>query len=209
MAVTRSDGKLNVSWPAVEGATSYHVTYTSDNGASWSLAALNQPGTSVEIAGVDNGLTYIVGVRARNEHADSGWVNSPAAAPYTGAVGSGEVPSGGVAGEGTDLDGATGFGVKENADLAPDFGTARILDLVLDGNRALDPLVLPEATGGDGLLVYALDAELPAGLRFDPGTRVLSGLPTKPALAQRFEYTAMDSDVVEPDVAALTFSIAM
>ena len=207
VTVTRGDGTLNASWPAAARATSYHLTYTSDNGASWSLAALNHPETSIAITGVDNGLTYIVGVRARNDYGDSGWVNSPPAAPYTGVVGAGEVPSGGVAGEGTDLDGATGFGVKEDADLAPDFGAARILDLVLDGNRGLEALVLPEATGGDGELTYALRPELPAGLRFDAATRMLSGLPTRPAEARTFEYTATDSDVSEPDVATLRFSI--
>ena len=206
VTVARGDGTLNASWPAAARATSYHVTYTSDNGASWSLAALNHPETSIAITGVDNGLTYIVGVRARNDYGDSGWVNSPAAAPYSGAVGSGEVPSGGVAGEG-DLDGATGYGEREDADLAPSFGTARILDLVLDGNRPLNPLALPEATGGDGELTYALSPELPAGLHFDPATRVLSGQPTRPAQARTFEYTATDSDEREPDVATLTFSI--
>ena len=39
--------------------------------------------TSITIADVDNSKTYIVGVRARNNHGDSGWRNSPAAGPYT------------------------------------------------------------------------------------------------------------------------------
>ena len=73
----------------------------------------------------------------------------------------------------------------------------------------MEPLVLPEATGGDGALTYALNAELPAGLGFDPATRVLSGLPTQPAVARAFEYTVTDSDVIEPDVAVLTFSITV
>ena len=79
VAVTRADGALNVSWPTVAGATSYHVTYTSDNGTSWSLAAENHPENSITIRGVDNGLTYIVGVRAKNAAGDSGWTNSAAA----------------------------------------------------------------------------------------------------------------------------------
>ena len=82
VTVTRSDGTLTASWPAVAGATSYHITYSSDSGASWSLAALNHPNNSIAI-GVDNAKTYIVGVRARNEHGDSGWTNSPSAGPYT------------------------------------------------------------------------------------------------------------------------------
>ena len=80
VAVTRADGALNVSWPTVAGATSYHVTYTSDNGTSWSLAAENHPENSITITGVENGLTYIVGVRAKNAAGGSGWTNSAPAA---------------------------------------------------------------------------------------------------------------------------------
>ena len=80
VAVTRADGALNVSWPTVAGATSYHVTYTSDNGTSRSLAAENHPENSITITGVDNALTYIVGVRAKNAAGSSGWTNSAPAA---------------------------------------------------------------------------------------------------------------------------------
>ena len=83
VSLSRGDGTLTASWAAVEGATSYHITYSSDGGGSWSLAALNHPDSSIEITGVDNASTYIVGVRARNEHGDSGWRNSPSAGPYT------------------------------------------------------------------------------------------------------------------------------
>ena len=78
VSVTRADGALTASWNAVSGATSYHITYTSNNGASWSLAALNHPDSSITISNADNSKTYIVGVRARNEHGGSGWRNSPA-----------------------------------------------------------------------------------------------------------------------------------
>ena len=92
VAVVRADGALEASWPAVVGADRYHVTYTHDGGASWSLAALNHPagpntdpGTSIvsiTVSGVDNAFTYIVGVRARGAGGDSGWRNSPPAGPY-------------------------------------------------------------------------------------------------------------------------------
>ena len=82
VTVVRSDGSLDASWDAVKGATSYHITYSSDNGASWKLAALNHPDSAITISGVDNTATYIVGVRARNAHGDSGWRNSPPAGPY-------------------------------------------------------------------------------------------------------------------------------
>ena len=81
VTVTRSDGTLTATWPAVSGATSYHVTYSADGGHSWSLAALNHPDASITISPVTNSATYIVAVRARNAHGDSGWRNSPAAGP--------------------------------------------------------------------------------------------------------------------------------
>ena len=83
VTVTRADGTLTASWAAVEGATSYHVTYSDDGGGSWARAALNHPDNSITISGVDNAKTYLVGVRARNKQGDSGWRNSPAAGPYT------------------------------------------------------------------------------------------------------------------------------
>ena len=87
VSVTRADGSLTATWPAVKHATSYHVTYSSDGGASWTLAALNHPSTgsgtdSITVTGLDNSLTYVVGVRARNDSGDSGWRNSDPAAPF-------------------------------------------------------------------------------------------------------------------------------
>ncbi len=86
IALSRADGTLTASWPAVSGATSYHVTYTSDKGRNWSLAALNHPAENrtnyITISGVDNNKTYIVGVRARNSAGDSGWRNSPPIGQY-------------------------------------------------------------------------------------------------------------------------------
>ena len=82
VAVERADGTLTASWDAVDGATSYWITYSSDSGASWSLAARNHAGTSITVSPVTNSATYLVGVRARNEHGDSGWRNSPAAGPF-------------------------------------------------------------------------------------------------------------------------------
>ena len=67
----------------MSGATKYHVTYTNNGGQSWKLAALNHAGSSIAISGVDNGKSYVVGVRAGNATGWSGWVNSPQAGPYT------------------------------------------------------------------------------------------------------------------------------
>ena len=80
--VTRADGTLTAFWGASPKATTYHATYTDDDGQSWQLAALDYTGTSITID-VDNSETYIVGVRAENEHGASAWRNSAAAGPWT------------------------------------------------------------------------------------------------------------------------------
>ncbi len=80
--VTRADGTLTASWPAPAGATSYHVTYSDNGKQSWQLAALDHAGTDITF-NADNGKTYVVGVRAKNDAGGSSWVNSSAAAPYT------------------------------------------------------------------------------------------------------------------------------
>ena len=83
VTVTRADGSLTANWPAVSGATKYHVTYTVNGSGNWKLADLNHAGSSIDITGVDNTKSYVVGVRAGNSTGWSGWVNSPAAGPYT------------------------------------------------------------------------------------------------------------------------------
>ena len=79
-----ADGSLTATWPAVSNADEYHITYTSDNGKSWTAAASpgdNYSQNSVTINNADNGKPYIVGVRAGNAHGWSGWRNSPSIAP--------------------------------------------------------------------------------------------------------------------------------
>ena len=196
VTVTRGDGTLHASWPAVPGATSYHVTYSSDNGASWSLAALHHAGTSITISGVDNALTYLVGVRARNEHGDSGWRNSPSTGPDTGK----DVASIAIVDEGSG-------GAPTKTNLAPAFDTgASIADLSYAQGARIAPLTLPAATGGDGALSYALTPALPQGVSFDAATRALSGTPEAPLAATHYTYVANDED---RDGASLTFSLAV
>ena len=86
--MTRADGTLTATWPSVDGATSYHVTFSTDGGASWSLAEINHPATpdttAITIDYADNTETYIIAVRARNAQGLwGGWRNSPPADPYT------------------------------------------------------------------------------------------------------------------------------
>ncbi|MDE0480855.1 MAG: putative Ig domain-containing protein [Gammaproteobacteria bacterium] len=68
----------------------------------------------------------------------------------------------------------------------------------------IDPLQLPEATGGNGELVYTLAPEVP-GLVFDPATRQLTGTPTTPG-EYEMVYTATDSD---GDRSSLFFTITI
>ncbi len=53
--------------------------------------------------------------------------------------------------------------------------------------------VLPEATGGQGTLMYSVSTALPAGLSFDPATRTISGTPTMAGLS-KVVYTTLDED---------------
>ena len=82
VTVTRSNGTLTATWPAADNATGYHITYSSNNRQSWSLAAYNHTTTSITI-NATNSATYHVAVRALNTTGGSGWRNSGASGPYT------------------------------------------------------------------------------------------------------------------------------
>ena len=82
VTLTRADGTVTANWPASARAAHYHVTYSSDGGASWSLGASAHAGTTITIEGLDNAKTYIVGVRAGNSGGWSSWKNSPPADPF-------------------------------------------------------------------------------------------------------------------------------
>ena len=81
VSLTRADGTLTATWDAASGATSYHITYSSDGKASWTLAADNHPTNSITINSIDNAKSYIVGVRAKTSGGGSGWRNSDPIAP--------------------------------------------------------------------------------------------------------------------------------
>ena len=83
VAISRTDGSVTATWPAVTGATGYQVNYSSDGMQSWRVATMNTATTSIAIIGVDNANTYVVGVRARNAYGVSNWTNSDSIAPLT------------------------------------------------------------------------------------------------------------------------------
>ena len=74
---------------------------------------------------------------------------------------------------------------------------------------AIDPLVLPEAIGGDAPLTYSIfSLGMPAGLVFNPATRTLSGTPATATDAPvTVLYTVIDSD--RDAATPLTFSITV
>ena len=85
VTLTRADGSVTASWDAPAGATKYHVTYTTDGGGSWHAPVSGHTNITANSLtfNADNAKSYIVGVRAGNDHGWSGWRNSSQAGPYT------------------------------------------------------------------------------------------------------------------------------
>ena len=87
----------------------------------------------------------------------------------------------------------------------PSFGTTpNPDDQTYTAGTAIDPLTLPEATGGNGTLRYSLSPDVP-GLSFDSGTRELAGTPTA-AGTYDMTYTVSDAD---GDTDTLSFTITV
>ena len=131
----------------------------------------------------------------------------------TGSGDAGEDRSGTIshAASGGDYGDVTGsMTVELLLDQHPTFAEgARIPDQRYTQYREIDPLILPEASGGDGALRYALTPAPPAGLVFNAETRTLSGTPSAAAPATAYRYEVADSDASDPDRASLTFRITV
>ena len=77
---------------------------------------------------------------------------------------------------------------KQEPDTKPKF-SGSVADQTYKALQAIDALVLPRATGGNGDLSYSLHPEdEPPGLNFDPRTRTLSGMPFQTANKERVVY---------------------
>ena len=183
VSVTRSAGTLDVSWPAVEGATSYNVNTTADGKASWQRAASGVTGTSATLSGIDDSKSYVVAVQSSNGGGDSGWTDSTASGPYTPLVGAA-------------------------ADLS--FGGATVADQSYVVDTAIETLTLPRASRSSdgpsttvGAITYSLSPDLPTGLSFDATARTITGTPTALAASASYTYTATYGE----DTAALSFAI--
>lgn len=62
-------------------------------------------------------------------------------------------------------------------DATPTFGTATIPPQRYTQGVAVTTAALPAASGGEGILAYAVSPGLPSGLTFDTATRVITGTP--------------------------------
>ena len=85
ITLNRSDTTLTVSWNAVDGAANYHALYQADGAGDWLPPITdykNITDTSFTF-NVDNGKSYVVGVRAGNAAGWGPWTDSPASGPYT------------------------------------------------------------------------------------------------------------------------------
>ena len=109
-------------------------------------------------------------------------------------------------------DGVESDTASAELDSVPSFGTA-IADQNFVVGQVITTLQLPTATGGNGALTHTLTpTTVPAGLRFDPATRQISGTPT--TMTQNpipFTWKAVDSDAItaDTDAAIITFTIAV
>ena len=84
--LTPGDKQLGVSWsePADTGGraiTDYDVEYRSGNSGDWTSHPHDGTTTSATIAGLSNGQSYQVRVRAVNDKGDGGWSDAASAAP--------------------------------------------------------------------------------------------------------------------------------
>ncbi|MXZ82304.1 MAG: autotransporter outer membrane beta-barrel domain-containing protein [Synechococcus sp. SB0666_bin_14] len=114
---------------------------------------------------------------------------------------------GGGGGGGNIGGGGGGSGTPPSTvDLAPTFGGASVDDQTWEEGREIREVVLPAASGGDGVLTYRVTPSLPAGVSVDVATRRLRGAPLLPQEARSYRWTARDAD---GDEAALTFSVTV
>ena len=95
--------------------------------------------------------------------------------------------------------------VEVIADLVPVF-TETVEPQRYRAGRAIAPLTLPKASGGDGVLTYTLTPALPERLSLDAANRTVSGTPTTPMPEAAYKWAVTDAD---GDTAELIFTIAI
>ena len=100
--------------------------------------------------------------------------------------------------------GASGLFIGAHTALA-DEHEARIL--TYEVGTAIEPLTLPEVTGGTPPLTYSVTPALPAGLTFDAATRTISGTPLAASPATEYIYTVTDAANASNSVPLFTIEV--
>ena len=177
------DGQLTATWTDVNKAASYQVQYRESGSDTWTDSSDNTSPAVIE--SLANGTEHEVRVRAKA-----------------------------AAGSTTHADGAWSTTVKDTpveADVAPSFAAGATVPNQTWRVGETVNLALPEATGGNGTLSYALTPDLPTGLSLDSTTNTLSGAPTAVADAATYTWRVSDSDgnSEDADSATLTFSVTI
>ena len=195
VTVAPGEGYLGVSWDAVNGATGYKVQWKSGDAlyASDRQQVIDNGGkTSATIAGLTAGTEYTVRVIATLTNADDGQ------------------PSVGVTGTPSDRPPSPPppdppAPPDPTPDYLPSFKGSTVTAQRYRTGTAIN-ITLPQATGGDEALTYALTPALPSGLTFDATTRELSGTPGEIMDETEYTLTATDTD---GDATTLTFTLAV
>ena len=181
LMLTPGDGAITASWtvPAGGTPTGYDLEHKLASASAWTDAGHAGTETTATVGSLTNGSEYELRVRAKTATDTGDWSAVAMATPTA-------TPASTVTG--------------------PDFGAATVANQSYAPNTAITDLVLPEATGGNGTLAYALSPSPPTGLTFDPDTRTLSGTPTGGQASTIYTYSVTDAD---GNADWLTFTIAV
>ena len=87
------------------------------------------------------------------------------------------------------------FKAKVVLDSDPEFGPETISDISGTVGTLITRVQLPTATDADGdMVVHTLTPDLPAGLTFDEGIKLIEGTPTAAMAETEYTWTATDAD---------------
>ena len=99
------------------------------------------------------------------------------------------------------------FHITVIEDVAPSFEIdTSISDLELISDSMIEPIQLPTAMNGNGMLSYALSPNLPVGLQLDMSTLQISGTPTSALPMTRFTWRVSDED---GDTNSISFNLTV
>ena len=182
---SQTSSGFTITWTAVSNAAGYTASAMRADGTGMAVVGMvDTSGTTPEavFTGLTAGTAYKVTVTATG---DDNYANSPASAE---------------------------FDASTAADTAPAFAdSATIADKTFTVDGEITTFTLPEASGGNGTISYALTPDLPTGLSLNESTREVSGTPTAAAAQATYTWRASDSDAntANTDSDTLTFMLTV